>query len=72
MEHHKAAGDAIIKGQHDEAMHHVGKMLAALKVAKRDAGRAEVEDEAGESPAVVLAAPMGLRARLAALKANKK
>lgn len=57
--HHKKAGAAADSGDHQLAMHHVGKMLSAL----RSAGTAPTVAPVDDQPA-----PVGLRARLARMK----
>lgn len=60
--HHKHAGVAADKGDHKAAMHHVGKMLAALKSAP--------VQEGGEQDAPIVS-PNPLRSKLAQMMAAK-
>ena len=57
--HHKKAGAAASAGNAEQALHHVGHMMAAL----RSAGTAPTVAPVDDQPA-----PVGLRARLAQMK----
>ena len=67
--HHKKAGAAASAGNAEQALHHVGKMLSALRATGAVAHEqpmsqmGDQEAEAGVQPP-----PHGLRARLAQMK----